>query len=110
VLEWQPIGALMRAALAASGLGPADARRLVAVSCPLTYQPVLPPERLMIVGGAGDRLAPPKHSRILWDHWNRCRIHWFPGSHSIHLDRGQYLTEMARFMVGLGFLKPGGLP
>ncbi|MGB5223457.1 MAG: alpha/beta hydrolase family protein, partial [Polyangiales bacterium] len=60
VLEWQPIGALMRAALAASGLSPADARRLVAVSCPLTYPPVLPPERLMIVGGAGDRLAPPK--------------------------------------------------
>jgi len=110
VLEWQPIGALMRAALAASGLSPTDARRLVAVSCPLTYPPVLPPERLMIVAGAGDRLAPPKHSRILWDHWNRCRIHWFPGSHSIHLDRGQYLTEMARFMVGLGFLKPGGLP
>jgi pimeloyl-ACP methyl ester carboxylesterase len=107
VLEWQPIGALMRTALAASGLSPADARRLVAVSCPLTYPPVLPPERLMIVGGAGDRLAPPKHSRILWDHWNRCRIHWFPGSHSIHLDRGEYLTQMARFMVGLGFLTPG---
>ena len=110
MLEWQPIGALMRAALAVSGLSPADARRLVAVSCPLTYPPVLPPERLMIVGGAGDRLAPPKHSRILWDHWNRCRIHWFPGSHSIHLDRGKYLTEMARFMVGLGFLQPGLSP
>jgi pimeloyl-ACP methyl ester carboxylesterase len=107
MLEWQPIGALMRAALATTGLSPADARRLVAVSCPLTYPPVLPPERLMIVGGAGDRLAPPKHSRLLWDHWNRCRIYWFPGSHSIHLDRGKYLTEMARFMVGLGFLQPG---
>ncbi|MGB5695145.1 MAG: alpha/beta hydrolase family protein [Polyangiales bacterium] len=107
VLEWQPIGALMRAALAATGLSPADARRLIAVSCPLTYPPVLPRERLMIVGGAGDRLAPPKHSRLLWDHWQRCRMYWFPGSHSIHLDRGKYLTEMARFMVNLGFLKPG---
>lgn len=110
VLEWQPIGMWMRAALATTGMSPADARRLVAVSCPLTYPAVVPPERLMIVGGAGDRLAPPKHSRILWDHWNRCRIHWFPGSHSIHLDRGEYLTQMARFMVGLGFVKPGGLP
>jgi hypothetical protein len=97
VLEWQPMGALMRAALAA-------------VSCPLTFPPVLPRERLMIVGGAGDRLAPPKHSRILWDHWDRCPIYWFPGSHSIHLDRGKYLTEMARFMVGLDFLKPGAMP
>lgn len=107
VLEWEPLGALMRAALAATRLSPADARRLVAVSCPLTFPPVLPSERLMIVGGAGDRLAPPKHSRLLWDHWNRCRIYWFPGSHSIHLDRGRYLTEMARFMAGLGFLDPG---
>jgi pimeloyl-ACP methyl ester carboxylesterase len=110
VLEWQPIGALMRTALAATGLTPADARRLVAVSCPLTYSPVLPRERLMIVGGAGDRLAPPKHSRLLWDHWKRPRIYWFPGSHSIHLDRGNYLAEMARFMIGLGFLPQGSSP
>lgn len=107
IMEWQPVGTLMRAALAASKLGPPDARRLVAVSCPLTYPPVLPRERLMIVGGAGDRLAPPKHSRLLWDHWQRCRMYWFPGSHSIHLDRGKYLTEMARFMMGIGFLPEG---
>lgn len=104
VLEWQPIGWLLRGALSTMGMDLRDARRMVAVSCPLTYPPVLPPERLMIVGGVGDRLAPPKHSRLLWDHWGRCRIHWFPGSHIIHLDRGVYLTEMARFMVGRGFL------
>jgi pimeloyl-ACP methyl ester carboxylesterase len=104
VLEWQPIGWLLRGALSTKGMGLQDVRRMVAVSCPLTYAPVLPPERLMIVGGVGDRLAPPKHSRLLWDHWGRCRIHWFPGSHIIHMDRGAYLTEMARFMVGRGFL------
>jgi pimeloyl-ACP methyl ester carboxylesterase len=104
VLEWQPIGLMLRAALATMRLDLSDARRLVAASCPLTYPPLLSPEKLMIVSGVGDRLAPPKHSRVLWDHWNRCRIHWFPGSHIIHLDRGEYLIEMARFMVGLGFL------
>ncbi len=104
VLEWQPIGWMLRAALATMGLDLSDARRLVAVSCPLSYAPALEPDRLMIVSGVGDRLAPPKHSRVLWDHWNRCRIHWFPGSHIIHMDRGAYLVEMARFMVGLGFL------
>lgn len=104
VLEWQPIGWMLRAALATMRQDLADARRLVAVSCPLTYAPVLPSDRLMIVAGVGDRLAPPKHSRLLWDHWNRCRIHWFPGSHIIHMDRGEYLIQMARFMVGLDFL------
>jgi pimeloyl-ACP methyl ester carboxylesterase len=110
VLEWQPIGVLLRGALATMGMELAEARRLVAASSPLTYPPVLPSERLMIVAGVGDRLAPPKHSRILWDHWRRCRIHWFPGSHIIHMDRGAYLTEMARFMVGRGFLPQGELP
>ncbi len=110
VLEWQPIGVLLRGALATKGMDLTDVRRMTAVSCPLTYAPVLPPERLMIVGGVGDRLAPPKHSRLLWDHWGRCRIHWFPGSHIIHMDRGTYLTEMARFMVGRSFLPRGELP
>lgn len=104
VLEWPPIGWLLQGALGAVRLDLSHARRMIAASCPLTYPPLLPPERLMIVGGVGDRLAPPKHSRLLWDHWNRCRIHWFPGSHIIHMDRGAYLVEMARFMVGLGFL------
>ena len=110
VLEWQPIGWLLSGALATMRMRLSDARRLVAVSSPLTYEPILPRERLMIVGGVGDRLAPPKHSRVLWDHWGRCRIHWFPGSHVIHMDRGAYLTEMARFMVGLGFLPQHELP
>lgn len=104
VLEWQPIGWMLRAAFATTGLDLSDARRLTAVSCPLSYDPALSLDKLMIVSGVGDRLAPPKHSRVLWEHWNRCRIYWFPGSHSIHLDRGAYLVEMARFMTDLGFL------
>ncbi len=110
VLEWQPIGWLLRTALSTMRQELAAARRLTAVSCPLTYPPVLPKERLMIVGGVGDRLAPPKHSLLLWEHWDRCRIHWFPGSHLIHLDRGEYLLEMARFMSELGFLAAPSLP
>lgn len=25
--------------------------------------------------GAGDRLVPPKHARLLRDYWGRCQIH-----------------------------------
>lgn len=103
VHEWEPLGALVRGALARFGLGIQDARHLLAVSCPLTYRPVLPRERLFVIGGVGDRLAPPKHSRLLWDHWGRCRIHWFPGSHLLHLDRGEYLRQIARFLRDVGF-------
>ncbi|MEM7605316.1 MAG: alpha/beta hydrolase family protein [Myxococcota bacterium] len=104
VLEWEPVGTALRSILRATGRDIVDARRLLAVSCPLTYEPKVPTERRMIVGGVGDRLAPPKHSRLLWEHWGDSPIHWFPGSHLVHLDRGGYLEEMARFLRRVGFL------
>jgi len=104
VLQWNPMGAAIRGMLAATGVPLSQLRRGQAAACPLTWKPVLDPSRLMLVGGAGDRLAPPKHTRLLWEHWNRCRVHWFPGSHLIHLDRGAYLWQLARFLRGIGFL------
>src|SRR5512139_1520360 len=104
VMEWQPIGMAVRTGMKALGMTIQEARKLTAVSCPLTYRPLLPSDRLMIVGGVGDRLAPPKQSRLLWDHWGRCRIHWFPGSHILHLDRGGYLRQMAVFFDELGLI------
>ena len=44
-----------------------------------------------------------KHSRLIWDHWGRCRIHWFPGSHLFHFDRGEYLRHIASFLREVGF-------
>ena len=69
----------------------------------MTYQPLLPQDRLMVIAGAGDWLAPPKHARLLWDHWDRPRIHWFPGNHLIHLDQGKYLKEMVNFFGTIDF-------
>jgi pimeloyl-ACP methyl ester carboxylesterase len=105
ILEWQPTGLAIRLGLAATGLSVRDGRRLLALTTPLTHPPAIAKERLMIIGGVGDRLAPPKHSRLLWNHWDRCRIHWFPGNHVLHLDRGEYLTEILRFMRELEFLE-----
>jgi hypothetical protein len=90
----------------ASALGRVDARdleRTVAVHSPLSYPPVLGSERLMIIGGLGDRLAPPEQSEMLWQHWDRPRLHWYPGNHLLHVNRAAYLREMRRFMAGIGF-------
>jgi pimeloyl-ACP methyl ester carboxylesterase len=70
---------------------------------PLRYAPVLPRERLMIIGGLGDRLAPPEQSRLLWEHWRRPRLHWYPGNHLLHVNRAAYLREMRKFMKDVGF-------
>lgn len=105
VLEWEPIGTFMRTMLKVTRQPVGKLRKFVAPVTPLTYDPVIPKHRLMIIGGAGDRLAPPKHSRLLWDHWKRPRMHWYPGSHLVHLDKGAYLKHMADFMGDIGFLE-----
>ncbi|GAB5542954.1 MAG: prolyl oligopeptidase family serine peptidase [Sandaracinaceae bacterium] len=110
VHEWEPMGAIVRYAMKRHGLTLPDARHLLAVSCPLTYAPKLSRERLFVIGGVGDRLAPPKHTRLLWDHWGRGPIHWFPGSHLLHLDRGEYLREIGRFLRRIGFFDGLGPP
>jgi dipeptidyl aminopeptidase/acylaminoacyl peptidase len=75
----------------------------VAIHSPLNYPSLVAGARLMIIGGLGDRLAPPEQSRMLWEHWDRPRIHWYPGNHLLHVNRAAYLREMRRFMVGIGF-------
>lgn len=100
---WFPTNVGMEAVSCARGLPHDEMLDALAVHCPLTYAPLLDKERLMIIGGLGDRLAPPEQSELLWEHWGRPRIHWFVGNHVMHLSRGAYLKEMRRFMGGLGF-------
>jgi len=103
IFEWAPAGLLIKIGMRLAGISIPQARHAMAIQSPLTWAPKLPKERLMIVGGAGDRIVPPKHARLLWDHWNHPRLHWFPGNHIIHLDQGRYLKDMARFIRGTGF-------
>jgi pimeloyl-ACP methyl ester carboxylesterase len=103
VLEWFPLNVPIKSLLKLSGTSVREARHMLAVHSPLTYRPLLPKERLMVIAGAGDRLAPPKHARLLWDHWDRPHIHWFPGNHLLHLDQGKYLKEIARFLKFIEF-------
>jgi hypothetical protein len=80
-----------------------QAEQSIAIHSPLNYPPLLPRERLMIIGGLGDRLAPPEQTRLLEEHWDHPRVHWYPGNHLLHVNRAAYLREMRRFMAGAGF-------
>lgn len=70
----------------------------LSVHSSLNYPPALPKDRLMIVAGLGDRLAPPEQSELLWEHWDRPALHWFPGSHILHFGREVYFREMRALM------------
>lgn len=103
IFEWAPAGPLIRTGMRLVDVSIPEARHVMAIQSPLTWAPKLPRERLMIVGGAGDRVVPPKHARLLWDHWDHPRLHWFPGNHLVHLDQGVYLKDMAAFIRHTGF-------
>jgi pimeloyl-ACP methyl ester carboxylesterase len=103
VRGWFPANVLLAGALRAHGIPPHEVVEALDVHSPLNYAPVVDRERLMIIGGLGDRLAPPEQSRMLWEHWGRPRLHWFPGNHVIHIDRGAYIGAMRRFFRDNGF-------
>jgi pimeloyl-ACP methyl ester carboxylesterase len=65
---------------------------------PLNYAPLVPKDRRLIIAGLGDRLAPPEQAEMLWEHWDRCAFHWFPGNHVLHISQPDYLRRMTRFM------------
>jgi pimeloyl-ACP methyl ester carboxylesterase len=101
--SWFPAGQLLDLALRRQGLGLDDLKAGLAVHSPLTYAPALAKDRLLIIGGLGDRLAPPEQSRMLWEQWGRPHLHWYPGNHVMHVQRGDYLREMGRFLQRTGF-------
>lgn len=103
IRQWFPASLLVAGVAHLAHTGREELDHALAVHSPLTYKPLLAAERRMIIGGLGDRLAPPEQSRMLWEHWDHCRLHWFPGNHVLHFNRGAYLKEMLAFMRGVGF-------
>jgi len=65
---------------------------------PLNYPPLVPEDRRLIIAGLGDRLAPPQQAELLWEHWDRCAFHLFPGNHILHVSQPDYLRRMTQFM------------
>jgi acetyl esterase/lipase len=96
--DWLPLRWLVHATMRRTGIGVEQLRQALALHSPLSYQPKLAPEKLLIIGGAGDRLTPPRLVRLLHAHWQGSAIHWFPGNHVVHLQQGKYLRLMRGFM------------
>src|SRR5262249_17521823 len=87
-LEWQPIRPLLLAAMKLYGLDIHELRHGLALHSPLTYQPKIDAKKLLIIGGAGDRITSPRFVRLLHEHWKGSHLHWFPGNHLLHFQQG----------------------
>lgn len=96
--RWFPANLSLAAVRQVTGVSEELFAQALSVHSALTYPAALPKERLMVVGGLGDRLAPPEQSLLLWEHWDRPELKWFPGSHVIHFGRAEYLAAMRELM------------
>ncbi|MDD4866828.1 MAG: prolyl oligopeptidase family serine peptidase, partial [Mycobacterium sp.] len=100
---WFPANKLVGLGLRLSRIDRDRLTAALAYHSPLTYRPLVPKERRMLIAGLGDRMAPPEQAIMLWEHWDRCALHWFPGSHVIHVSQLDYLRRMTAFLRGLMF-------
>lgn len=98
MMEWVPLRQVFALALPRTGMGMPELRHMLAAHSPLTYAAKLPPERLLIIAGSGDRFTAPHHQILLHKHWAGSQLHWFPGNHIMHLQQRAYLRLMRDFM------------
>jgi pimeloyl-ACP methyl ester carboxylesterase len=82
--------------------------QVFAVHAPLTRPVKLPRERLLIVGGRGDRITPPEQARALWRHWGEPDLHWFPGGHLAQVGRGDGFRALRRKLTELDLISGRG--
>ena len=101
--EWFPANKLIRLGLRLSNISRDELDAGLSYHCPLNYPPLVPKDRRMIITGLGDRMAPPDQAVMLWEHWNRCALHWFPGSHVLHVSQLDYLRRMTSFLHDVMF-------
>jgi pimeloyl-ACP methyl ester carboxylesterase len=98
VREWAPMSRILGQIMPRNGISIRKQRHYMAIHTPLTYQPKVDTDRLLIIGGAGDRFTPPRYVKLLHEHWAGSQMHWFPGNHIMHLKKSNYLHLMKRFM------------
>jgi len=87
-----------RAGIRVSNIGREELAAALSYHCRLNYPPLVRKDRRLIITGLGDRFAPPWQAEKLWEHWDRCALHWFPGSHLLHVSQADYLRRMTRFL------------
>jgi dienelactone hydrolase len=100
---WFPASKLVELGLRLSHIDGDELTAGLSFHCPLNYRPLVPKDRRMLITGLGDRMAPPEQAVMLWEHWDRCALHWFPGSHVLHVSQLDYLRRMTRFLRPLMF-------
>ncbi len=92
-----------RAAAEAEGITVDKLRDALAVTAPLQRAPRVPPERVLVIDAAGDRIAPRQHAAWLADHFRASRL-TFEGGHILQLGRGRAFRAIAHRLAELAII------
>jgi pimeloyl-ACP methyl ester carboxylesterase len=76
-------------------------RDLYRVHSPLSHPLQIERERVLIIGGRGDRIVPNEHPNWLWEHWDRPDIFWLAGGHIAPFGRHRALDRLREFFDSL---------
>lgn len=98
IRDWFPANLLLHAGQRMGRIPDDEFATSTAFHSPLNYPPLVAKDRRLIITGLGDRLAPPEQAEMLWEHWDRCALHWFPGNHVLHVSQPAYLRRMTAFL------------
>jgi len=79
-------------------------RDVLRVHEPLSRRALVPRSRRLVIGARGDAICTPAQAEALWRHWERPRIHWYPGGHLLQLRRGVALREVQSLIADAGLL------
>lgn len=73
------------------------------VTSPLARESMVPPERMLVVGAAGDRITPLDHARRMSAHF-RAPLETFHGGHLLQFGRADAFKAIRRMLAGIGLL------
>ena len=79
-------------------------RDVLRVHEPVSRRALVPRSRRLVIGARGDAICTPAQAEVLWRHWDRPRIHWYPGGHLLQLRRGVALREVRSLITDAGLL------
>ncbi|PCJ38619.1 MAG: hypothetical protein COA99_11590 [Moraxellaceae bacterium] len=74
--RWPGLGLYLRTQHKLGGETLSQIRHTLALTSPLSYQPLLDNERLRIFAGIGDRFVSPQIVQLLAHHWGDCVVRW----------------------------------
>ncbi len=94
-------GTPTREAARAQGVDLAALERGMAAASPLYREPLIAPDRILVVAGSLDRVTPPRYAEKLAHHFGDARLVHFEGAHLLQVGRSQAFRTILRFLRGL---------